>query len=436
MRLVMLLILVLAALAPLQGQEAPRCRTEPADGATDLRPGRIEITIRFDQDMDGGMSVTMTDLPFPRMIGKPRWLDERSLRFEAEVAADRRYGFGINGAGYDGFKSKDGRIAATRLVSFRTGGGHELEEGEKREAIRRLETALARDYSYRKLHRLEQSFELDREALLATASPGAFAERLAEELARIPDPHLSLQIDGRILPCYRRRYENPVSARVVARRLGDWKQITPACASADLEGGIRYLMLASLSDEDSVGGAIAAIQDAASARGFIIDLRLNGGGNEMLGRALAGLFTAEKRLYARHRSVAPEADDGFGPVKERWLEPAGPGPAITAPVVVLIGPGILSSAEALVLMFRALPQSTLIGNPTGGSSGNPQPHDLGFGLQLNLPSWIAYDAEGRPFEGCGIAPDLVVPCSMADLRAGRDPVLERGIAFLRQAISR
>jgi C-terminal processing protease CtpA/Prc len=40
-------------------------------------------------------------------------------------------------------------------------------------------------------------------------------------------------------------------------------------------------------------------------------------------------------------------------------------------------------------------------------------------------------ASGRVFEGVGIAPDIEVKPTIADIRAGRDPVLEKAVALLK-----
>ena len=61
----------------------------------------------------------------------------------------------------------------------------------------------------------------------------------------------------------------------------------------------------------------------------------------------------------------------------------------------------------------------------------------GFGgsVVAVLPSWQALRPDGTCFEGEGIAPDIRVAATPADL-ATRDPILERALEVLRDKVSR
>ena len=193
----------------------------------------------------------------------------------------------------------------------------------------------------------------------------------------------------------------------------------------ELPGGIVYVVIGALA-KDQVD--LPALHDAMAkhrgASGWIIDLRFNGGGDERMGQALAGMFTDQPMAYARRQTIDGEGD--LGPVVESMLEPVEP--ALPKwPIVVLQGRRTMSSAEAFVLMWKAV-GATTIGEHTRGSSGNPQPHDLGRGITLYLPSWVAMDAAGEGFEGTGLAPDWVVPFKPAP--SSPDPVLDAAVARL------
>ena len=75
----------------------------------------------------------------------------------------------------------------------------------------------------------------------------------------------------------------------------------------------------------------------------------------------------------------------------------------------------------------------IVGQPTRGSSGNPIEHDLGNGVYVKLPSWRALRLDGSCFEGEGVAPDVLVPCTSRDLETG-EPTLEKALALLRARI--
>ena len=97
-------------------------------------------------------------------------------------------------------------------------------------------------------------------------------------------------------------------------------------------------------------------------------------------------------------------------------------------MVTLMGPANLSSNEAFLLMMRAA-GSKLIGQRSAGSSGNPQPHELGNGVTVFLPSWKAMLLDGSPLEGVGVAPDVEVATKPADFEK-EDPVLRAAVAEL------
>jgi len=76
-------------------------------------------------------------------------------------------------------------------------------------------------------------------------------------------------------------------------------------------------------------------------------------------------------------------DRGAGPDRQGNAEPK----RFDKPTAVLIGPGVVSSAESFVLMMKQGEKVTLIGQPTCGSSGNPKPHKLENNVEVYLPSW-------------------------------------------------
>ena len=72
---------------------------------------------------------------------------------------------------------------------------------------------------------------------------------------------------------------------------------------------------------------------------------------------------------------------------------------------MLIGPATVSSAESLALMFKALPRARLIGRPTRGASGNPQPLALANGVTVSFSRWVNLTPDGTPIETRGVQPD-------------------------------
>lgn len=94
-----------------------------------------------------------------------------------------------------------------------------------------------------------------------------------------------------------------------------------------------------------------------------------------------------------------------------------------------MGPGNMSSCESFLLMMRQA-GATLVGEKSYGASGNPKPHDLGNGVTVYLSSWNDMLPDGTPLEGRGVAPDVTVKATPAELEKG-DSILDAALKILR-----
>ncbi len=83
-------------------------------------------------------------------------------------------------------------------------------------------------------------------------------------------------------------------------------------------------------------------------------------------------------------------------------------------------------------MMKQVPRGTIDRGRLAGSSGNPQPHELGNGVTVFLPCWKAMLPDGTEFEGQGIQPDIPVSATARDFERG-DAVLEAALTELRAA---
>jgi C-terminal processing protease CtpA/Prc len=148
-----------------------------------------------------------------------------------------------------------------------------------------------------------------------------------------------------------------------------------------------------------------------------------------------GRFAAASTItgYVRFRD-GPRHDD-LGPETTRRVEPRGAF-RYSGPVVVLSGRGVFSSNESFISAMRALPNVTILGDTTGGGSGNPAEHSLGDGWRYTVSRWIEWTADRRVIEWQGIPPDVYVPWDPAAVAAGRDPVLEAALTRLGAVVAR
>ncbi|MHC4744618.1 MAG: S41 family peptidase, partial [Planctomycetota bacterium] len=144
-----------------------------------------------------------------------------------------------------------------------------------------------------------------------------------------------------------------------------------------LNNDIVYVNLPSFSSEDVVKQFDEVFDKIRSARGLILDLRENGGGNSAFGDAIISYLTDVplESIRWKTRQYVP-AFRAWGE-KEEWyhgdldvIEPRKDG-SFVGPIVVLTGPATFSAAEDFVVPLHAGGRATVVGRKTAGSTGQP-----------------------------------------------------------------
>lgn len=201
-----------------------------------------------------------------------------------------------------------------------------------------------------------------------------------------------------------------------------------------IENNIGYIYIGPhlLGDANLWSEGIDAIIDSLwDMKGIIVDIRGNGGGSDALGNIVAGRFADKTRVYSYTRWRNGSDHNDFSDYEPHSILPQGTKQYLKS-VALLTNRHCFSSAEGTVLMFRVLPNVTIIGDTTGGGSANPISLQLPNGWSYRVSRWIQYTADKQIFEGKGIAPDLPVTITTKDSLAGRDVILEKAIDFLQQ----
>jgi len=165
--------------------------------------------------------------------------------------------------------------------------------------------------------------------------------------------------------------------------------------------------------------------------GIIIDVRWNTGGNGTNAETVACRFTDSKRLAYRTRSKNGPGKNDFSDWKDYNVEPKGPS-QFTKPVVVLTSRLTSSSAEDYVMYMRELPNVTIVGDTTGGGTGNPVYRELPNGWTYRLSTAYAETVDHIIVDGYGIIPDVTIQTSVADSIAGVDKILEKGLEIIKK----
>jgi len=249
-------------------------------------------------------------------------------------------------------------------------------------------------------------------------------------LAPAQDVHLSMRAgDSRIYTTKRDAFW-AVNFELLQKIIPQWTKRHDFVYSGILENGAHYLAITSLPGNDpayqlAINEVIG--EAAAASKGLIMDLRLNGGGDEITARKIAGLFLDKPAAYAAH---VMRSGGKFSEQRQRFVQPNPAGPKFRGKVIVLTGGGTLSSCESMVLMMKQVPGCLTIGQKTGGSSGNPKIFDLGNGTSVSVPQWKDLRLDGTCFEGEGLAPDVEVKAGPSDFET-RDPILDEALRRVR-----
>lgn len=230
--------------------------------------------------------------------------------------------------------------------------------------------------------------------------------------------------------------------------------------------GVAHLELNTFSDGSLVARLDSVLPELRRARGIVIDLRRNSGGSDVIAagvlarfaegpfagaawrtrindayyRALGsfGRSTLERALPPPEDSALVElavrhhAGDAWRTEEADTLSPAFDGERIGAPVAILVDRTTASAAENLLLRIPDDPRFVIVGSPTAGSTGQPLVFALPGGGSGQVVTRAVLLPDGTPLVKTGVVPDVVVEPSIEDVRAGRDPALERAVELVRQ----
>ncbi|MBN1392662.1 MAG: Ig-like domain-containing protein [Sedimentisphaerales bacterium] len=416
--------------------------TTPENGAQDVNSNLRQIRIVFDQDMDqGGYSICGGGPNYPETIGKPRWINKRTIVMRVKLAPDHNYQLSINCPSYQNFKNTQGESAEPYPIEFRTGSGKGAKaeasnSTDNAEAIEELRRAIDEDYSYRDLRKVDWAGLFDKygPAMKDAKTPLEFAEAAANLLAKAEDIHIWVKVGDKTAGGFKRSVTGNYNLKVLEKTIPGWQKRNAAVCTGRFDDGIGYILIDSWSREqtEALEQAYAAIKEFAKAPGLIIDVRSNNGGAEPLAQEFAGCFIDEPKVYARHTYRATGEPGGFTKANSRVLEP-NERAKYRGKIAVLMGPEVMSSCESFLLMMKQVPGCKLIGEKSYGSSGNPKPTELGNGVTVYLPSWKDLRPDGTCFEGEGIAPDILIKMTEQELRS-RDAVIETALKWLRGSV--
>ena len=165
-------------------------------------------------------------------------------------------------------------------------------------------------------------------------------------------------------------------------------------------------------------------------KGLVVELRENGGGEDRVAQYIANRFAS-----ARHFSFSSRLKNGpghadFAAPLNFYTAPEGSFQYLK-PVVLLTNLNVFSTGETFVLAMKQNAQVKTAGDVTGGALSDAVTRDLPNGWSYRMSIADVRDAMGVNLEGTGIAPDLKVKNTKAELALGKDKALEKALETVR-----
>ncbi len=173
-------------------------------------------------------------------------------------------------------------------------------------------------------------------------------------------------------------------------------------------------------------------KDASRWSGLVIDIRINSGGFDQFGVAIASrLATLDYFGWEKMARDDIRDPDHHTPPQPIMVH-ASQRPGFRGPVVLLTSAHGLSAAEtfAMALLGRD-PHVTRVGANTQGVFSDELGRRLPNGWTFGLSNETYLTKDGKTFEGTGVPPDIEAPIfPREDLADGRDSALDKALELL------
>ena len=165
-----------------------------------------------------------------------------------------------------------------------------------------------------------------------------------------------------------------------------------------------------------------AIQSMQDARGIIIDLRGNPGGDPIATHALAAQFLKGAVSFCTYLTRDGPIDQILEPAEETY----------EGPVLILIDTMSTSASEEFAGGMQAIRRAVIIGEQSPGSVCGANVKLLPNGALLVFPTMELIAPDGTVLEGQGVIPDIQVEVDRKLLLQGIDSQLEAAIDYIEE----
>ncbi len=193
-------------------------------------------------------------------------------------------------------------------------------------------------------------------------------------------------------------------------------------------GAVGYVDLSKLTQQE-VDPMFALLGET---RAIIFDMRgYPRSTMQLIGRRMNTQRAVRARFVTKTIGLGLAEETSF---TQELLEPSLP--TYRGQTVMLIDERTVSQAEHTGLTFEAANGTKFIGSPSAGANGNVTNTTVPGGIAISFSGFEVLHADGRQLQRIGLQPDVPVTPTVAGIRAGRDEVLERALAYVKDLAHR
>jgi len=207
------------------------------------------------------------------------------------------------------------------------------------------------------------------------------------------------------------------------------KITVPSASGKMLDNGIAYIQVTTFGNNTTqeLTDTLNTLM-AQHPKGIILDLRNNGGGYLQTAVEVVSQF--------QDTGVALYEQYGDGTKKSYDVIPGGLATDKKIPMVVLINEGSASASEITAGALQDYGRAKLVGVVSYGKGSVqnwvPLSNEQGA-VRITIAHWLT--PNGNQIDQKGLTPDVYVPMSIEDRKAGRDPQLDAAVEVLKAMIN-
>jgi carboxyl-terminal processing protease len=291
-----------------------------------------------------------------------------------------------------------------------------------------------RNYSFFELKKIDwnEYYKTYRPKITPSTSSSELATVFSEIILSLKDAHASMTIDKNRIG-YNYVGDHPRNMRVNVSNYLSAELKGGVIECGIIRNGVGYLYVPKLQGIESDFTIVESILTSwldKNLKGIIIDIRGNTGGNEAFGKHIIKCFNDQERIFSRVKFRNGKNHTDFTDWTDRYTPIYNRKFFLDIPIMVLTNRVVASSAESFVMAMQTIPNVTIVGDTTGGTSGNPISRKLPNGWFYSVPRWIEATPDYKIYENIGLFPDVPVWLNEQDTKNGKDTIIEKALELI------